>query len=530
MLKNSDENEVKDTQAESEDDATLKGDTSDWESITSTTSSATISRKSSVNREPTGEIYKVKFKPLSSSDLETLKKEEVFKIITKSLGVNPATALKLLYSCSWKSDNLIDLYNEYWIKTFENAGIPFKKDGAIMDHGIKIINEPIEAKFLCFICLYDNGFESVSLPCNHKVCKFCYQNYIKEQIENMNSSETILPIKCPKSNCNLVISMNDIKQLIPSYYFEKYFDYSFKLFIKSLKNIRLCPFNDCTNAIEYKITNESGGILKNQIPSVKCLNDHEFCFSCGLKEHHDPIPCEQIKQWIRACDNSGIDEGYINEFIFENKKLMDMKECPRCHLSIEKIDRSDHMVCDSCDHQFCWYCLAPSPCNHHICNKPDPIDNIDYEEFIFCYKCFKKHELSYDRLIRLLDCIITKRGVFKINIIDIFPKLKDILKKSRQTLKWSYTFRFYLSRSKNISKNKDFFLIKFKFQKLQFKLEKSINNLENIFLKPGLKLKISKIKINKSLKNVENRREELIIFIQQKIERFTSASFQKKRN
>nr|2M9Y_A Chain A, E3 ubiquitin-protein ligase ARIH1 [Homo sapiens] len=54
----------------------------------------------------------------------------------------------------------------------------------------------------------------------------------------------------------------------------------------------------------------------------------------------------------KKCD----DDSETSNWIAANTK-----ECPKCHVTIEKDGGSNHMVCrnQNCKAEFCWVCLGP---------------------------------------------------------------------------------------------------------------------------------------------------------------------------
>ncbi|XP_070957127.1 uncharacterized protein [Macaca nemestrina] len=59
-----------------------------------------------------------------------------------------------------------------------------------------------------------------------------------------------------------------------------------------------------------------------------------------------------LKKWIKKCD----DDSETSNWIAANTK-----ECPKCHVTIEKDGGCNHMVCrnQNCKAEFCWVCLGP---------------------------------------------------------------------------------------------------------------------------------------------------------------------------
>ncbi|VEL14792.1 unnamed protein product [Protopolystoma xenopodis] len=60
----------------------------------------------------------------------------------------------------------------------------------------------------------------------------------------------------------------------------------------------------------------------------------EFCFGCG-EDYHAPTDCDKIRRWLVKCrDDSGT----------ANYMAAHTKDCPQCHVCIEKNGGCNHMV------------------------------------------------------------------------------------------------------------------------------------------------------------------------------------------
>ena len=88
-------------------------------------------------------------------------------------------------------------------------------------------------------------------------------------------------------------------------------------------NKKLCPFPNCNSYLELKDKNNK---------YVKCLNNHEFCFSC-LNKPHGEISCNIV----------------INKSLKEYAKNVLIKKYPKCGIITEKFTGCNHITCSKCN-------------------------------------------------------------------------------------------------------------------------------------------------------------------------------------
>lgn len=74
---------------------------------------------------------------------------------------------------------------------------------------------------------------------------------------------------------------------------------------------------------------------------------HDY-FRCGC-DYHAPTDCQIIKKWLTKCADDSETANYISAHT---------KDCPKCHICIEKNGGCNHMQCYNCKHDFCWMCLG----------------------------------------------------------------------------------------------------------------------------------------------------------------------------
>jgi len=81
--------------------------------------------------------------------------------------------------------------------------------------------------------------------------------------------------------------------------------------------------------------------------TVQCSCGYRFCFTCH-NEAHEPAACERVRHWQKKC----VDESETGHWVSANTK-----DCPKCHIAVEKNGGCNHMTCRQCSYEWCWFCL-----------------------------------------------------------------------------------------------------------------------------------------------------------------------------
>jgi hypothetical protein len=108
--------------------------------------------------------------------------------------------------------------------------------------------------------------------------------------------------------------------------------------------LKWCPSPDCSFAVKTACR-----VTEPRLVNCKC--GAKFCVCCG-EEWHEPSTCFALRQWLRKGER----DGPTLQWIASNTK-----ECPKCHVPIEKDGGCNHVLCKSpsCRYDFCWVCLGP---------------------------------------------------------------------------------------------------------------------------------------------------------------------------
>jgi len=220
----------------------------------------------------------------------------------------------------------------------------------------------------CQVC-FEVVTEKITIPCNHIICKLCWEDYLKEKINTRNVSK----LKCPAYDCSELIPMSIIKTIISEELYQKYQRFGLDKFVTGKTDIKWCPHPGCERAVQVHVpkkpaeTNNSQGTATSDSSSeidsrnVDCGVGHFFCWSCS-KTAHDPCTCEVWAEWEKEVNNQVDDKQGVQRtaervsddvWVGEN-----CKPCPNCKSPIFKDDGCNHMTCYNCQHEFCWMCMG----------------------------------------------------------------------------------------------------------------------------------------------------------------------------
>lgn len=188
----------------------------------------------------------------------------------------------------------------------------------------------------CPICLEPKREEQMLvLSSSHKFCRACLSEYLLSSMK----AHQIIDIKCP-DGCGKLIVNNDIQCIFASQpkKIEKFQKIKISDAISRNPWTRWCIRPSCNGTAQ-------AGSNMQKIVCNDCRT--KICSICR-NEWHQNKTCEQ----------------YINELLEKKLQSIEVKNCPHCQIPIEKWDMSNHIVCASCKHEFCWLCLKKSGKHH----------------------------------------------------------------------------------------------------------------------------------------------------------------------
>lgn len=228
---------------------------------------------------------------------------------------------------------------------------------AVIDSEDSIASYPIRAIHSgtsgdCPICLCEAEVP-VEMSCKHAYCLQCLGEHCEKAA--LSSSEEF-QVKCygAEGTCPTVFTLKELQSYLPSFAFESALKNSFQEYVKRRPDsFRSCPTPDCGHI--YRCT-EFGGLKK---PEYICPNCFEpLCTSCHAQ--HGDYTCAEYKDIV----SGGI------EALEKLKKELNIKDCPRCKIPMEKTTGCNHMMCAACKVHICWVCMAvfanSEPCYAHL--------------------------------------------------------------------------------------------------------------------------------------------------------------------
>lgn len=196
----------------------------------------------------------------------------------------------------------------------------------------------------CSICARAVSPECLAgVGCDHVFCTSCWVEYLRLKILQEGSSNSI---SCPAYRCDIYVDDEFVMRMIGSrdeLVRRKYQHLITNSFVACNRLLRWCSKPDCGNAIRVRHVDRR---------PVRCTCGQIMCFQCG-NAWHDPVKCEYLRRWIKKCD----DDSETSNWIAANTK-----ECPKCHVTIEKDGGCNHMICknNNCKYEFCWVRQAPT--------------------------------------------------------------------------------------------------------------------------------------------------------------------------
>ncbi|GFO21343.1 E3 ubiquitin-protein ligase arih1 [Plakobranchus ocellatus] len=364
----------------------------------------------------------------------------------------PATITRILLNhFNWDKEKLMERYYDGdQDKLFLEAHVvsPHRRDPVKSVARRSCRNTAQEENLLCEICYFSKALNDMKgLECGHRFCAQCWAEYLTSKIMDEGMGQTI---SCAAYGCDILVDDKNVMDLIKDQRVKlKYQQIITNSFVECNRLLRWCPAPDCGHAIK---------VAHHDAKPVTCHCGHTFCFSCG-ENWHDPVRCKWLKQWIKKCD----DDSETSNWIAANTK-----ECPKCHVTIEKDGGCNHMVCknQNCKADFCWVCLGPwEPhgsswynCNRY--NEDDAKKARDSQEksraalqrYLFYCNRYMNHmqSLKFEHaLYQAIKAKMEEMQQHNMSWIEVqfLKKAVDVLCLCRQTLMYTYVFAFYLKKN-----------------------------------------------------------------------------------
>lgn len=411
------------------------------------------------------------FACLSPSDI-VKEQNRMIKEVAELLVVTDTVAGNLLRHFKWRQEQLLAAYFENPKAVLREIGqtIPRKSkkkstlktsstSASSNSNGLHLHTAKLSGEIECLACADDvDASECTALQCEHAFCNTCWADYLSMKI----TEGAVEKLTCPGMNCKSIVPGQLVGALVTPPIFEKYLRFMTKSFVESNAKCTWCPAPNCGNAITAEmVRNQEGN-------TVKCSCGYSFCFSCH-NEAHSPATCEHVRLWAAKCR----DDSETSHWLGANTK-----DCPRCHVAVEKNGGCMHMVCRSpgCNHEWCWLCTRPwkGHNDYYSCNryekaqkakaekrdskKKSKLQKLEEEReqqrqqltrYLHYYERYLSHdaaskmekqikEKAYQKMAELESEHSTRTEV------QFIERASYALLECHNTLKWSYVYAYHL--------------------------------------------------------------------------------------
>uniref|UniRef100_A0AAG5DFH7 RBR-type E3 ubiquitin transferase n=1 Tax=Anopheles atroparvus TaxID=41427 RepID=A0AAG5DFH7_ANOAO len=318
---------------------------------------------------------------------------------------------------------------------------------------------------LCPVCVTVQSIDKFHrLSCQHAFCRDCWAMHFEIQIGQGISTQ----IECMEQRCDVRVPEDLVLTLLNRPMLrDKYQQFAFADYVKSHPELRFCPGPNC------QIIIRSQDICPKKAVCRMCKT--AFCFRCGT-DYHAPTDCQIIRKWLTKCADDSETANYISAHT---------KDCPKCHICIEKNGGCNHMQCFNCKHDFCWMCLGDWKAHgseYYECSRYKENPNIAHEsvhaqarealkKYLHYYERWENHSKSLQLEQQTLDRMkarINEKVMKGLGTWIDWQHLFDaasLLAKCRYTLQYTYPYAYYMDSRKEL----------FEYQQAQ--LEAEIENL-----------------------------------------------------
>ncbi|XP_041348541.1 potential E3 ubiquitin-protein ligase ariadne-2-like [Gigantopelta aegis] len=394
---------------------------------------------------------------LQIEGVDRLLNEEIEALCT-ALRVAPSLAKMLLLAHDWQCDDIIEHHH----KDPEKLLIDSKIKSSKQSQEVIVGNSQ-----MCKVCASEQSRENFhALNCGHMFCQSCWDMHFQVQIKEGLTTG----IECMGNDCTVLVPEDFLCSILSDPTFrDRYSKLSFNDLVKNHPQLRFCPGVNCPIIVRAKEP------FAKKVECSECRST--FCFRCGM-QYHAPTKCNTIKKWLTKCADDSETANYISAHT---------KDCPKCHVCIEKNGGCNHMQCSKCKFDFCWMCLGDWKAHgseYYECSRYKENPNIANEsvlvqarealkKYLFYYERWENHakslKLEEQTLLkiksRIQEKVMNNEGTW----ID-WQYLLDaatLLKKCRYTLQYTYPYAYYMEKGGK----------KLLFEYQQAQLEAEVENL-----------------------------------------------------
>lgn len=195
--------------------------------------------------------------------------------------------------------------------------------------------------------------------CTHRETSFCTGCFEQHIIASVDTS-ALNRIPCPEPNCAATLSYEQMRIHAPLRIFYRYSTYINEVALAAIHGYMECSRARCENAV---IVDDP------DLPDILCdACGQRTCTTCRTPWHPglshqanmDNLRREQEQRAATRANQEVQSEELVQQI---------SQACPNqaCGARIERDGGCEHMICVSCEHEFCWLCLDPWTEPGHIC-------------------------------------------------------------------------------------------------------------------------------------------------------------------
>lgn len=439
----------------------------------------------------------------NGSGYETLTEEDVERTMEQSAkrvsdiyGISHDDSVIILRRNHWNKDRVIDQLADDPDVIYTSSGlVQPPSEGTLLASSEPTLSgsqpstpgEPSNT-FQCSICGEEvTVSETYSLGCGHRFCNDCWRSYITVSMQE-NGHLGIVMTQCPGYKCSYPVGDSVFLRYLSPADQAKFRAAGVRQFVQEDAHYKWCPGRGCGRVVHV----ERAGRLE---PVVCGGCGFVYCFQCNDHDvgDHRPSTCAQIRAWNAKAQSET-----------ENIKWLtaNAKQCPKCHVYIEKNEGCMHMTCrkssGGCGYEWCWLCRGPwsehssKTGGFYACNKYDKssakkIDDeaskvkVELDHYMFYFHRYTSHKEAqakaveqYKRLPERQKEMLTTFACFGLATSDLsfLYDAAAVIIECRRTLAYSYVYGFYFEKG---DKRRELF------EFIQEDLEKWTNHLTALF-------------------------------------------------
>ncbi|KAG1660185.1 putative E3 ubiquitin-protein ligase [Nymphon striatum] len=191
---------------------------------------------------------------------------------------------------------------------------------------------------ICFVNVTESDLYTIS-SCGCQFCLKCIQEYVRVTIDYGVVSIPCLTINCKNSG---FITVEEIEKLIGKKYADQFRQFLYLRDIESDPTRSWCPTPDCETVCN---------VPQKAFDPVICPTcDAVFCSFCSEKWHPN-LSCKELETLLMLDNDTEKNDSSTQ---IKDAKI---KRCPNCRIPIERLEGCAQMMCNRCQHVFCWFCL-----------------------------------------------------------------------------------------------------------------------------------------------------------------------------